>query len=68
VEPVTAGTRLLGRYDSYRKQERVSDERETHVGTTEARAGTTPHMTRYILPISLGMVVIVFALILLLWQ
>ena len=46
----------------------MSDERETHVGTTEARAGTTPHMTRYILPISLGLVVIVFALILLLWQ
>ena len=39
-----------------------------HVGKTEARAGTTPHMTRYILPISLGMVVLIFAIILLVWR
>ena len=39
-----------------------------HVGKTEARAGTTPHMTRYILPISLGLVVIVFALLLFVWR
>ena len=44
------------------------DERETHIGTTEARAGTTPHMTRYILPISLVLVVILFALILFAWR
>ena len=44
------------------------DEREKHINTTEARAGTTPHMTRYILPISLGLVVLVFALILLVWR
>jgi hypothetical protein len=43
------------------------DDREQHLTTTEARAGTTPHMTRYILPISLGLVVIVFALILFVW-
>ena len=41
---------------------------ETQVTKTEARAGTTPHMTRYILPISLGMVVIVVAIILLVWR
>jgi len=40
----------------------------THRTKTEARAGTTPHMTRYILPISLGMVVIIFAIILLVWR
>ena len=40
------------------------DDRETHVGKTEARAGTTPHMTRYILPISGGLVIILFAIIL----
>ena len=40
----------------------------TQVTKTEARAGTTPHMTRYILPISLGMVVILFAIILLVWR
>jgi len=38
-----------------------------HIGKTEARAGTTPHMTRYILPISLALVVVIFALILLYW-
>ena len=37
---------------------------EQHVGKTEARAGTTPHMTRYILPISGALVIILFAIIL----
>jgi hypothetical protein len=40
------------------------DEGEKHVTTTEARAGTTPHMTRYILPISVVLVVVLFAVIL----
>jgi hypothetical protein len=35
-----------------------------HLDKTRARAGTTPHMTRYILPISVGLVVLLFALIL----
>ena len=43
------------------------DEREQHIGKTEARAGTTPHMTRYILPISTLLVVILFALIVFFW-
>ena len=43
------------------------DEGEQHIGKTEARAGTTPHMTRYILPISVLLVVILFALIVFLW-
>ncbi len=43
------------------------DEGEQHIGKTEARAGTTPHMTRYILPISVILVVILFALIIFLW-
>ena len=37
---------------------------EQHLGKTEARAGTTPHMTRYILPISTLLVIVLFALIL----
>ena len=45
----------------------MSDHRE-HISTTDARAGSTPHMTRYILPISLGLVVILFLLLLLLWS
>jgi hypothetical protein len=44
------------------------DEREQHIGTTEARQGTTPHMTRYILGISLALVVIIFGLLLLVWK
>ncbi|HEY0626636.1 MAG TPA: hypothetical protein VGD10_07865 [Allosphingosinicella sp.] len=44
------------------------DDRERHVNTTEARAGTTPHMTRVILPVSLALVVILFALILFVWR
>lgn len=44
------------------------DDRDQHIGTTEARAGTTPHMTRYILPISLALVVILFALLLFVWR
>jgi hypothetical protein len=39
-----------------------------HIGKTEARAGTTPHMTRYILPISLLLVVVIFGLLLLVWR
>ena len=38
-----------------------------HIDTTRARAGATPHMTRYILPISLGLVIVAFALLLLFW-
>lgn len=37
-----------------------------HISTNDARAGATPHMTRYILPISLGLVIIIFAVYLLL--
>jgi hypothetical protein len=44
------------------------DDGPQHIDTTRARAGATPHMTRYILPISLGMVVIIFALLLLFWS
>ncbi len=35
----------------------------THLSTDEARAGSTPHMTRYILPISLALVIIIFAVL-----
>ena len=44
------------------------DEREQHIGKTEARQGTTPHMTRYILSISIVLIVILFALIVLVWR
>jgi hypothetical protein len=35
-----------------------------HVTTTEARAGSTPHMTRYVLSIGLILVIAIFAIIL----
>ena len=44
------------------------DDREQHIDTTRARGGTTPHMTRVILPVSLALVVILFALILFVWM
>ena len=44
------------------------DDGPKHIGKTEARGATTPHMTRYILPISTALVVILFALILFLWS
>ena len=36
-----------------------------HVTTTEARAGATPHMTRYVLTIGLALVIVIFVIILL---
>jgi hypothetical protein len=44
------------------------DEGETHITTTKARAGATPHMTRYVLTIGLALVILLFGLILLLWS
>ena len=41
----------------------MSDERPEQVTTTEARAGYTPHMTRYVLGVGLALVVVVFVLI-----
>lgn len=41
----------------------MSDERSEQITTTEARAGYTPHMTRYVLGVGLALVVVVFALI-----
>jgi len=39
-----------------------------HISTTEARAGATPKMTRYILGWGLGLVLVAFALILFIWS
>ena len=41
----------------------MADEQE-HVTTTEARAGATPHMTRYVLVVGLALVILLFAIIL----
>jgi hypothetical protein len=39
-------------------------EREEHLTTTEARAGATPHVARYVLGVGLVAVVVIFAIIL----
>jgi hypothetical protein len=36
-----------------------------HETTTEARAGSTPHVTRYVLTVGLILVVVIFAVIVL---
>jgi hypothetical protein len=41
----------------------MADDQE-HVTTTEARAGATPHMTRYVLVFGTGLVILLFAIIL----
>ncbi len=42
----------------------MSDEQEPiHLNTEEARAGATPHMTRYILGFSLVLVVVILAIV-----
>ena len=37
-----------------------------HLNATEARAGTTPHMTRYVLGVGLVLVIVIFAVVLML--
>ncbi len=37
---------------------------QEHLTTTEARGGSTPHMTRYVLAIGTGLVIVLFAIIL----
>jgi hypothetical protein len=41
----------------------MADDQE-HVTTTEARAGSAPHMTRYVLAFGTGLVILLFAIIL----
>ena len=43
----------------------ADDQQREHVTTTEARAGATPHMTRYVLFIGTGLVIVLFAIIVL---
>jgi hypothetical protein len=42
----------------------ADDEKQIHIDTEDARAGSTPHMTRYILGISLILVIVVFGFLL----
>ena len=42
----------------------AENEEPIHVTTDRARAGSTPHMTRYVLGFGLALVIIAFAIIL----
>jgi hypothetical protein len=42
-----------------------ADRSSPHATTTEARAGSTPHMTRYVLAVGLILVIVVFAIVVL---
>jgi hypothetical protein len=44
----------------------VDQDEPIHVSTDKARAGATPHMTRYILAVSLVLIVIIYAVYLIL--
>jgi len=46
----------------------MDDGQEEHISTTDARAGSTPHMTRYILVWGLLLVIVAFVIVLLVWQ
>jgi len=39
------------------------DQEPEHLTTTEARAGVTPHMTRYVLGWGLGLVIVIFLIL-----
>ena len=44
----------------------MADEDEpTHIEAEDARAGATPHMTRYILGISLVLIIVIYAFLVL---
>ena len=44
------------------------DDGEIKLSAEKARAGATPHVTRYVLSISLLLIVILFAALLLIWR
>ncbi|MGQ0661183.1 hypothetical protein [Sphingosinicella sp.] len=46
----------------------MNQDEETHISTTRARAGSTPHVTRYVLGWGLGLVILLFFLIYLIWN
>lgn len=43
-------------------------DRKPHLSRTEARGGSSNHVTRFVLPISLALVVILFLVILFIWR
>ena len=46
----------------------MADDDNVNLTRTEARGGSSNHVTRYVLPISLALVVILFVVILVIWR
>ena len=46
----------------------MADNEDTHLTPTEARGGSSNHVTRYVLPISLVLVVIIFIALLVIYR
>ena len=46
----------------------MEQDQETHISTTRARAGTTPHVTRYVLGWGLGLAILLFFIIYFIWD
>jgi hypothetical protein len=44
------------------------EEKEVHVDAERARAGAASHVTRYVLSISLALIVLLFVALLLIWR
>ena len=55
--------RRVGRKTLWAKRVMKDEQQSEHLTTTEARAGATPHMTRYVLTIGLLLVIVLFAII-----
>jgi hypothetical protein len=43
-------------------------EEEPHLTRTEARGGSSNHVTRFVLPISLALIILLFAVLLIVWR
>jgi len=41
---------------------------EPHLTRTEARGGSSNHVTRFVLPASLALIIILFAVLLIVWR
>ena len=44
------------------------DEEQQHISKTDARAGSTPHVTRYVLGWGLALVIAIFLILLFVWR
>jgi hypothetical protein len=46
----------------------MAEDDQIELSKQDARAGSTPHVTRYVLGISLGLIIVIFAVLLLFSQ